>query len=279
MRPANAGSDRVTTDTHPDSTTPAQPSTPVDFWFDPLCPWAWMTSRWVLEAAQVRGLEPRFRVMSLAVLNEGRDLPEDYQELMTARLGPGPHLHRRRSEGRRRGASAALHGARATGSTSRAGRSTGTLVEEALAEVGLPTDLADAMDTDEYDEAAPRLAPAGHGPVGEDVGTPVIAVDGIAFFGPVVTPGPQGRGRRRLWDGVVLVAGTPGFYELKRSRDQGPRLHAEPRAALGSGHDHRCSPPLPGPTPTAPDTSATWPASGCPPTCSAATCGWPGTTC
>jgi predicted DsbA family dithiol-disulfide isomerase len=202
-------------------TTPAQASTPVDFWFDPLCPWAWMSSRWLLEAAQVRGLEPRFRVMSLAVLNEGRDLPEDYQELMERAWGP---VRTCIAAAAKAGDEVLLPLYTALGNRIHLeGRPIDRqLVEEALDEVGLPTDLADAMDTDEHDEALRESHQRAMDLVGDDVGTPVIAVDGIAFFGPVVTPAPKGEEAGRLWDGVVLVAGTPGFYELKRSREKGP---------------------------------------------------------
>jgi protein-disulfide isomerase-like protein with CxxC motif len=212
----------VTTDTHPVAvTTPEQSARPVDFWFDPLCPWAWMSSRWLLEAARVRGLEPRFRVMSLSVLNEGRELPEEYQESMRRAWGPVRTCI----------AAAAKAGDEVLGPLYTAlgnrihleGRPIDrSLVEEALEEVGLPRELADAMESDEHDEALRASHQVAIDLVGDDVGTPVIAVDGIAFFGPVVTPAPKGEAAGRLWDGVVLVAGTPGFYELKRSREKGP---------------------------------------------------------
>jgi protein-disulfide isomerase-like protein with CxxC motif len=196
--------------------------TPVDLYFDPLCPWAWMTSRWLLEAAEVRHLAPRFRVMSLGVLNEERDLSPQYRESMRTAWGPvrvcmaaaakageevlpdlytalGTRIH---VEGRR--------------PVDR------VLLEDALAEVGLPPDLADAVDSEEYDEALRASHQEAIDLVGDDVGTPVIAVEGVAFFGPVVTPAPKGEAAGRLWDGVLLVAGTPGFYELKRTRTKGP---------------------------------------------------------
>ncbi len=197
--------------------------TPVDFWFDPVCPWAWKTSRWILNVADVRDIEPRFHVMSLSMLNAGRDLPAAYLELMEKAWAPvrivtaAEQLH---------GNDVVLPLYTALGNRlhvqkQELGRE---LYEAALAEVGLPASLADAADTDAYDEALRKSHHEGMDPVGMDVGTPVIHVPGpdgerIAFFGPVVTPAPEGESAGRLWDGVLLVAGTPGFYELKRTRD------------------------------------------------------------
>jgi len=195
--------------------------TPVDFWFDPLCPWAWMTSRWLLEAATVRDLDPRWHIMSLAILNEGRDLPEEYQAGMQRSLWMGRVVV----------AAAAKAGEEVLGDLYTAlgtrihvdGREIDrALVEEALVEVGLPADLADAMDSDEHDEQLGVSHQRAMDLVGEDVGTPVISVGDVAFFGPVVTPAPKGEAAGRLWDGVLAVAGTPGFFELKRTRTKGP---------------------------------------------------------
>ncbi|GAA2887215.1 DSBA oxidoreductase [Actinoplanes cyaneus] len=199
----------------------------VDMWFDPICPWAWMTSRWLLEVEKVRPLDVRFNVMSLSVLNEGRDLPEQYQELMTRGWGPvrvciaaaeaaGPEILRD------------LYTALGTRIHLQKYELDEKLFREALTEVGLDPELAAAALTDERDEALRASHDAGMKPVGTDVGTPVIHAPGpeagstVAFFGPVVTPAPKGEAAGKLWDGVVLVAGTPGFYELKRSRDIGP---------------------------------------------------------
>ncbi|SCE95420.1 hypothetical protein GA0074696_1867 [Micromonospora purpureochromogenes] len=198
----------------------------VDMWFDPLCPWAWITSRWLLEVEKVRDVDIRFHVMSLSVLNEGRDLPEEYQELM--RKGWGPVRVCVAVE-QQHGQEAVAKLYTAMGTRIHLGKEQlgPELFKAALTDVGLDPALAGVAGTTEYDEALRASHEAGMRPVGTDVGTPVIHAPGpdgrqVAFFGPVITPAPKGEAAGRLWDGVLLVAGTPGFYELKRSRELGP---------------------------------------------------------
>ncbi len=200
----------------------------VDFWFDPLCPWAWITSRWVLEVERVRDVGAHWHVMSLAILNSGRkELSQEYLDRMERAKGPvrvciaaeqmkGPDilLPLYTALGRR------MH-------VEQRGRGQGEAEEvmaEALAEVGLAASLADAATSSDYDDALAASHHAGMDPVGADVGTPVIHVNGRAIFGPVVTPAPKGEAAGRLWDGVLLCTGTEGFFELKRTRDQRPRF-------------------------------------------------------
>lgn len=192
-----------------------------DFWFDPLCPWAWMTSRWISEVERVRDIEVRWHVMSLAVLNEGKDLPSDYADLMTKAWGPVRVVI----------AAQELHGADvvkplydAIGTRLHPGGRTdySAVLAEALEETGLDADLLRFAELDTYDEQLRASHSRGITLVGEDVGTPVVAFNGRAFFGPVITPAPKGEAAGRLWDGVVLVSEFEGFYELKRSREQGP---------------------------------------------------------
>ncbi len=195
--------------------------TTVDFWFDPVCPWAWVTSRWVLEVEKVRDVQVRWNVMSLSVLNEDADLPEDYRALMdrawlpvrvvtAARLAHGEDVV------------GPLYTAIGTRVHPGGEKDYRAAVVAALEEVGLPAELIEAGDGDAHDEALRASHQDGIDRVGQDVGTPVIAVGGTAFFGPVVTPAPKGEAAARLWDGVLAVAQTPGFYELKRTRDEGP---------------------------------------------------------
>ncbi|AEM87252.1 mycothiol-dependent nitroreductase Rv2466c family protein [Streptomyces violaceusniger] len=202
--------------------------TPADFWFDPLCPWAWMTSRWMLEVEKVRPVEVRWHVMSLAVLNEPKldELPEEYRELLKTAWGPvrvciaAEQKHGSEVLGR-------LYTALGTRFHNQGLEKNRETIVAALEEAGLPADLADYADSDAYDTELRASHKEGIELVGQDVGTPVIAVPGsngeqVAFFGPVVTPAPKGEDAAKLWDGTLLVASIPGFYEIKRTRTVGP---------------------------------------------------------
>ena len=211
-----------------DSLTSDNPTTGADttrnaaeFWFDPLCPWAWMTSRWIMEVEKVRPIDVTWSGMSLSVLNEGRDLPEDYRAMLDNGWGPvrvvvaaakehGPEVIK------------PLYDAMGERIHHQAMQDLPAVIEQALSEVGLPAELADAATGDSVDQELRASHARAMELVGDDVGTPVIAVNDVAFFGPVVTPAPKGEAAGRLWDGCVLVAGTEGFFELKRTRTVGP---------------------------------------------------------
>ena len=200
--------------------------TPVEMWFDPVCPWAWMTSRWLMEVERVRSIEVTWSVMSLSVLNEGRDLPPEYQELMEAAWAPVRVLIAAR-EAYGDTVLKPLYDAYGERIHHQGRQDLEAITREALAEVGLPDTLAAAAHSTDGDEALLASHHRAIGLVGDDVGTPVIAVEGVAFFGPVLSPAPVGEAAGRLWDGCVLVAGTPGFFELKRSRTVGPIFDQE----------------------------------------------------
>lgn len=205
--------------------------TSAEMFFDPQCPWAWMTSRWLLEAAQVRDLDITWTVMSLAVLNEDKDVSDDYRKglepawfavrVITAAALRFPE----RADEIRKQLYDAIGSRKHPGGRGKDVDDMKQVVVESLEECGLPADLIDAADPvpgDEVDVALRASHQRAIDLVGDDVGTPVVAVNGTAFFGPVVTPAPKGEQAGRLWDGCVLVASTPGFYEIKRSRDVGP---------------------------------------------------------
>ena len=193
----------------------------VEMWFDPLCPWAWMTSRWLMEVEEVRDVSVTWSQMSLSVLNEGRDLPDEYREMMDRGWAPVRVIAAaRKAHGDE--VTKPLYDAIGTRLHLGGERDFVAATAAALAEVGLPAELIEAVDTDEHDAVLRESHDRAIALVGDDVGTPVISVEGVAFFGPVVSPAPKGEAAGRLFDGCVLVAGTDGFFELKRSRTRDP---------------------------------------------------------
>jgi len=192
----------------------------LDLWFDPLCPWAWMTSRWALEVAKVRDVDVVFHVMSLAVLNEGRDLPANYRDIMDEAWGGARVCLAVQQQYPEKLAELYT----ALGTRIHLGKQPNDRAthEAALAEVGMPVELADAGDTDANDKALREEQAKVTAAVGDEVGTPVIRVEGMSLFGPVMSPAPKGEEAGKLWDGFVNVLAYPGFFELKRTRTVDP---------------------------------------------------------
>ncbi|WP_332761304.1 mycothiol-dependent nitroreductase Rv2466c family protein [Pseudarthrobacter sp.] len=195
-----------------------------DFWFDPLCPFAWITSRWIGEVEAVRDIKTVWHVMSLAVLNEGRELDAGYRELMDKAWGPvrviiaaqeqhGDHVVK------------PLYDAMGTLIHLGGEKDYGVVISKALAECGLPAGLAEVAATGAFDTQLRASHEEGISLVGQDVGTPVVAFNGTAFFGPVLTRIPRGEQAGQLWDATVTLASYPHFFEIKRSRSERPEFN------------------------------------------------------
>jgi len=193
----------------------------VDMWFDPICPFAWITSRWLLEAASVRDLEVTWNIMSLAQLNKDREMDEAHKAAFT-RSWDAVRLVTVVKEKHGNGAVIALYNAMGTRIHLKKEKVSDELLTAALAEAGLPADLLATAKDESWNEPMIASHDRAISLVGNDVGTPVLAIGDAAFFGPVISPAPKGEQAGRLWDGLALCLEVPGFYELKRARKGGP---------------------------------------------------------
>ncbi|GAA1526251.1 DsbA family protein [Actinomadura kijaniata] len=205
--------------------------TTVDLWFDPICPWTWLTSRWLTEVERIRDVQVNWHVMSLPILNEGRldQVPERFREMMGPKgwrpvrvLSAVADRHGNAAVGR-------LYTAMGTRQHLNGEDVTPDFIAGSLKDADLPADLAAVADTTTYDEAVRASHQRAQEAFGQETGTPVLAVTGadggpVVFNGPVLTPAPTGEEAGRLWDAAVLLAAAPGFYEIRRARPDGPDL-------------------------------------------------------
>ncbi|MDA3026404.1 MAG: disulfide bond formation protein DsbA [Actinomycetota bacterium] len=198
-------------------------TTKAEFWFDPSCPWAWITSRWILEVQAQRDIEVKWNIFSLAVLNEGRELKPEYRERIDKTWGPVRVIAAAK---KKNSYEVVLPLYTEIGTLFHPGAKpvAKETISEALQNQKLDSSLIDFYDTNDFDQDLRDSTKAGLDLVGDDVGTPIISIEGVAFFGPVLTPAPKGSEALKLWDGVVAAASLPGFFELKRTRTARPQF-------------------------------------------------------
>ncbi|GAB3078098.1 DsbA family protein [Corynebacterium aquatimens] len=200
----------------------------ITFWFDASCPFCWQTSRWIKEVEAVRDIAVDWVPMSLAVLNDGRDLDPGYMQMMEANWGPARVFAKVKAEAPEKVDE--LYTAMGTiihpgGERGKKGFGAyDAVIAQALEQVGLDESFAAVANTEEYDEKLREYHQGAMDAVGDDVGTPVIKLGDSAFFGPVITRVPEGEEAGKLFDSAVGLASYPYFFELKRSRTEGPQV-------------------------------------------------------
>lgn len=197
-------------------------TTKVEMWFDTLCPWAWMTSRWLVEVAKVRDISIQWNVMSLYFLNESRShISADYLDNAKKALGPlriivaGERLYGNQIAGE-------LYTAFGEEIHLNKMKFSPELNSKVLSKFSFPVNLLSYADDVSLDESILKSHNSGIDRVGEDVGTPIVSIEGVSFFGPVISPTPKGEDAGKLFDGAFAVASYPGFFEMKRTRTVGP---------------------------------------------------------
>jgi hypothetical protein len=206
--------------------------THVDFWFDPFCPWTWTVARWVADVAPARDLDVTWRTFSLWHRNEwtGHHLSEDQCDRLIGQYG-GLRVIEAARAGHGEEAVDRLYTAIGTRIHHDGDRTLRGLAECVTA-AGLPAELAAAADDPAWDTQIYESTRQGTALVGEDVGIPIIAVEGgtgrTTFFGPVLAPAPTGEAAVRLWDTFVALGEFDGLYEIKRSRRTGPQFGPRP---------------------------------------------------
>lgn len=199
--------------------------TTVDFYLDPSCPFAWVTSRWIKEVAKVRDIDVRWKFISLGVVNEGRGLPADYRKIIDMSWGA---MRVMAAAEQRAGAEVLDDLYTEIGERYHDQGRVDTLenryeaVKEAVKELGLDADLMDAWDDEAFDARLRESTKEAQDLVGDDVGTPIVALNGVGFFGPVITRVPKGEEAGKIFDAAVTLGNYPHFFELKRSRTESP---------------------------------------------------------